>query len=82
MKTKDITLLIVVGIASTVFALAISSLLFSSHKNQQQKVEVVKAINPEFNTPSKTYFNEESINPTQNITIGNSDNQNPFKQAQ
>ncbi len=81
MKQKDIILIIVVVFISGIFSLIISQKLFSSTVGKQQ-VEVVQAINPSFPTPSSTYFNSQSVDPTQLIQIGNNNNTNPFNGSQ
>lgn len=80
MKSKDIYLVVVVGIASAVLALVISNLLFSPKKHLQT-AEVVEPISSDFTTPDKKYFNEQSIDPTQIIRIGDNSNQTPFNQT-
>lgn len=79
MKKKDITLVAVVVIFSSVFAIVISNFIFTEPEDQAQTVERVEVITSEFNEPSNDYFNEDSINPTKLIRIGDSDdNQSPF----
>ncbi|HSX53648.1 MAG TPA: hypothetical protein VLF90_04815 [Patescibacteria group bacterium] len=82
MKQKDILLIIVVAFISTVISIAASKILISPAKNQKQKVEVVEPISATFNAPDKSYFNDQSVDPTQLITIGNSANPQPFNGAQ
>lgn len=78
MKQKDIALIIVVaGIAAIVSVFA-SRLIFASSSNRQQQAEVVDAVTTDFVKPSANYFNQNSIDPTQLIQIGNVDNNNPF----
>ena len=80
MKSKDISLVVVVGIVSAVIAVLVSSVLFSSKADRQQTVEVVEPITADFMTPSNDskYFNNDAINPSQTITIGESTNEQPF----
>lgn len=82
MKQKDIALILVVVIVSGAFSLVLSNYLFSSPKNRQEQVEVVEPISADFKTPSSDdkYFNPQAINPTQIITVGDSNNQTPFNQ--
>jgi hypothetical protein len=82
MKQKDIALVLVVVIVSIVVALVVSRMIFSSPKNRQQTAEKVDKISPDFALPSTRYFNADSINPTQLIQIGNSNNPNPFNSDQ
>jgi|AntRauTorckE6833_2_1112554.scaffolds.fasta_scaffold00718_9 hypothetical protein len=82
MKKNDLTLIAVVIIFSSVFAVIISSLLFTGPDEQQQTVEKVQAITSEFNEPNDEYFNNESINPTKLIRIGDGEsNESPFIQS-
>lgn len=79
MKRKDLILIIVVVFVSAVFSLIMSNIFISTPKNRKEKVEVVGEIIPTFPTPDKQFFNEQSINPTLVIEIGNNDNQNPLQ---
>jgi len=78
MKQKDIAMIIVVVFVSGVVSFFVSNMLFASPKNRQQKVEVVNVITSDFPTPDSKYFNKDSVNPTELIQIGNSNNPNPF----
>ncbi len=78
MKQKDIVLIIVVIIISGGFSLLISSFLFKTPKLQETQVEVVQPITADFVQPDVRYFNANSIDPTQNITIGSDQNTAPF----
>lgn len=82
MKQKDIMLIIVVAFISAVISITASKILISPAKNRQQKVEVVEPISASFNQPDKKYFNDQSVDPTQLITIGNNTNPQPFNGAQ
>ncbi len=78
MKRKDLTLIVVVALFSAIVSLVISHFTFGSKNNKQVKVEIVNAINPDFILPDKRYFNGDSINPTQNITIQGGQNTEPL----
>jgi hypothetical protein len=81
-KQKDIALIIVIVVISGVLSLFISRLLFATPADRAQQVEVVEQINSSFPTPDPTYFNSQSVDPTQLIQIGNNNNSNPFNGAQ
>lgn len=81
MKQKDIALIVVIAIFSGVFSMVLSSVLITPNGAKQQKAEIVEAISPDFKLPDNKYFNKDSINPTQRITIGNNDNGTPFNDA-
>ena len=78
MKQKDIILIIVVVFSSAVISIVVSKIFISSPKNRSTQVEVVAPINSEFQAPDSRYFNSQSIDPTQNIHIGNNNNTQPF----
>lgn len=75
MKQKDITLIIVMVFISGMLALVISRFVFSAPGNREQTAEVVDEIKPDFPTPPTKYFNVQSVNPAQPISIGTDSNQ-------
>jgi hypothetical protein len=79
MKTKDIGLIVVIAIISGALSIVLSSLLIPS-ADKSQSVETVGAINSEFQRPPTEYFNQDSVNPTQEITIGEDANSKPFQE--
>ncbi len=78
MKQKDVILIIVIAFVSAVLSLVLSNMLFASPKNRQQTIEIVDPITADFPSPDNKYFNNNSIDPTQLIQIGNNNNQTPF----
>lgn len=82
MKQKDIMLILIIAIISAVASFLLSRSLFGTTGDKAQKAEVVDAVSVEFPQPNPKYFNENSVNPTQVIQIGGSNNQNPFGSAQ
>ena len=78
MKQKDIALIIVIAFVSAVASFLVSDKLFVKPSNRAQQAEVVDPINASFQTPSKTYFNPSSVDPTQAMTVVTDTNQNPF----
>ena len=78
MKQSDVLMIIVVAIFAGVFSLVISSVVFNSDTAMSQKAQKVDSINASFQTPDERYFNEQSINPTQLIQIGDTNNAQPF----
>ena len=79
MKQKDIAIIIVVVFVSGLLSYFISNALFASPDNVTTEVEVVEPITADFPEPDTRYFNTNSINPTQTITIGDGQNQQPFQ---
>jgi uncharacterized protein with FMN-binding domain len=82
MKQKDLTLIIVVVIFATVFALLVSNFVFSSPKTHNQKVPVVEKITSNFpDTKQDSYqafFNAQALNPTVLIQIDTNNNATPI----
>jgi hypothetical protein len=78
MKQKDLPIIIVVVFLSAIVSFIVSSKIFTPPQSRQQAVEVVPVINKDFPAADNKYFNAQSIDPTQIIQIGNSNNQNPF----
>ena len=77
MKQKDIVLIVIVVIVSGAVSLVLSNLLFGPSKHTLT-AETVEPITSQFAQPDTRYFNSNSIDPTQNITIGGSQNPQPF----
>jgi hypothetical protein len=78
MKQKDIALIVVIVAISGVVSFLASQWIFARPADRQQKAEVVEVITSDFPLPDSTYFNNTSVDPTQLIEIGNSNNPNPF----
>lgn len=70
MKQKDIIIIIIIVFFTGIASYFLSTKLFASEKQRSIEVKTVDAISTDFNKPSKQYFNENSVNPTQIITIG------------
>ena len=81
MRQKDVALIVVIIFISAIVSLFASKAIFSSPKNRQQQVEVVQPISADFPKPDKKYFNKQSFDPTQLITIGQNANPDPFSGA-
>lgn len=82
MKSKDLTLIVVIGVAAAIIALVVSNLLLAAPKDLKADVEVVQEITAEFPLPSDKYFNSESENPTRLIQIKENQTENPFTNQQ
>ncbi len=78
MKQKDIALILVISFMSALISVFISNALISPPKNRKEQVEVVDVISPIFPEADKKYFNANSLNPTETISIGEDPNLTPF----
>jgi hypothetical protein len=81
MKQKDIALIAVIVVFSAIVSLLVSNMFFASPAKRQQQVEVVEPISAEFQQPDSRYFNNTAFDPTKLITIGQSQNPEPFKSS-
>jgi hypothetical protein len=77
MKQNSVISLVIIAVAAGIISLIASKYLVISSAQQQSAV-VVPVITANFPTPSSTYFNSQSIDPTQLIQIGTTTNSNPF----
>ncbi|PJE65025.1 hypothetical protein COU91_03805 [Candidatus Saccharibacteria bacterium CG10_big_fil_rev_8_21_14_0_10_47_8] len=87
MKKKDLTLIVGVVIVSCIFSIVLSNVALGPYKKQVIKVPVVQKISSSFPSPQadseyKSFFNEQAINPTQLIKIGDKSNTAPFNESQ
>lgn len=80
MKQKDIVLFIIVGAFSAVFSVVISNYLITPADTKKQQAEKVAPIVSDFTVPAadNKYFNQDAVNPTKLIQIGDGGNQSPF----
>jgi Flp pilus assembly protein CpaB len=78
MKQNNIVTLIIIVVIAGLVSLTASKYIFTTAADRQQAVEVVPVITANLPTPSSTYFNSQSIDPTQLIQIGTTTNNNPF----
>lgn len=78
MKTKDWGAIGVVVIIAAIISFVVANLIFGGKNAPRLKVEVVSPISADFPLPNTKYFNEDSLNPTQEIKIGEDNNSSPF----
>jgi hypothetical protein len=78
MKQKDVALIILIAGISATVSYFMSTKLFVTPANRQQKVEVVDKISADFGQPDPRYFNKDSIDATPTTQLGPGSNQNPF----
>lgn len=86
MHQKDLTLIVVVVIIAGTFSLIFSGLVLKP-RIVRDKAEVVQAISSNMpdtaNDPAyKSFFNPNALNPTQQIKVGDQQNQDPFSGGQ
>lgn len=79
MKQKDIVIIVAVAIVSGILSYVLATFLFGGKKAYQLKAPTVQPITAEFTQPDPVYFNKDSIDPTKDIIIGDSTNNQPFK---
>lgn len=74
MKRHDIIIIVAVAVVAGLFSYVISNLLFGGEKVYNLKAPQVEPISAEFITPPAEYFNNDAINPTVDIEIGDTTN--------
>ncbi len=82
LKQSDVAMLVLVVAISLVISYFIGDALINTSANRQVEVEVIKPISDQFVLPSTDIFVKDYINPTELIEIGNSNNSQPFGNAQ
>jgi len=78
MKRKDLMLIGFVALIGSAISFFVSNSLISPPSDRRQSVEIAPAIDTDFQRPPSDYFNQESVNPTQTIEIGDDQNDQPF----
>jgi hypothetical protein len=78
MKQQDIATLAVVVIVSGVFSFMLTSLVLLPKNKRELTVQKVDPITSNFPEADKKVFNEQAINPTKLIQIGDNSNSTPF----
>lgn len=78
MKKNEIALLILIVAISVGVAYAIGQSIFGGATTKSVEVETVNEISADIEQPSKDIFNENAINPTVPVRIGDPNNQQPF----
>ncbi len=78
MKSREWGIIAVIVIVSSVASLFIARAIFGGGDTSVLKSQVVEPIPSSISLPDKTYFNDQSINPTTQINIGEDSNPTPF----
>ncbi len=79
MKSKDWSVIAVIVAVSAMFSFVVFQFIIGSRKLGRLKVEQVTQLKADFPLPNAKYFNGNSINPTQEIRIGEDTNTTPFQ---
>lgn len=80
MKNQDIAVLLVVAFFSAIFSYLLSTQVIVGSAARQQKAATVDVISDEFKPADTRFFNKDSINPTTNSSLQNT-NKTPFNGA-
>lgn len=71
-------MIVLIASVSAMSAYFVGRAVVGDPESRAVKVKTVEAISTEVVRPDKTVFNKQAINPTVEINIGNSSNQQPF----
>jgi hypothetical protein len=78
-KQTDIAMIILITAVSLVAAYLIGGAIINTPESRSTEVEIAVPISSEFPEPDSRIFNENSINPTEKIEIGDSNSDKPFQ---
>lgn len=81
-KQSDIAVIILVSSLSLVASYFIGNTIINTDQNRSAEVEVANPISPNFSQPSANIFNDQAINPTELIRIGDDSTDTPFNQPE
>ena len=70
MKNNEIALLIVIASMSVLVAYFVADNVIKSPSSTSEKVQIASPITANVQTPDKTIFNKDAINPTVEVVIG------------
>lgn len=78
MKKQDIAIIILIVAISALAAYLIGRAIVGDPQQQAVQVPTVEAISTNVEEPDNRVFNDNAINPTVEINIGDSSNRQPF----
>jgi hypothetical protein len=78
MKKQDIAIIILIVAISALAAYLIGRAVVGDPQQQSVQVPTVEAISTNVEEPDSRVFNDDAINPTVEINIGDSSNEQPF----
>jgi hypothetical protein len=81
MKQKDIATILGIAGFATILAVVISNYLLAPPTDRKMEVKVLDSISGSFPTADKKYFNDQSVNSTQLVQIGGTNNAAPFPKS-
>lgn len=79
MKAKEWGIIGIIVIVSAMLSFVVANLLLGGSKAPKLTSPKVEPISADFPLPNEKYFNNKALNPTQEIKIGEDNNQDPFK---
>lgn len=80
-KQSDIAMIILVAAISFLAAFFVGSTVINTSDAKSTAVEVAVPISAEFPEPSSKIFNDDAINPTELIKIGDANKDKPFSEV-
>lgn len=78
MKKQDIAIIILIVAISALAAYLIGRAIVGDPQQQAVQVPTVEAVSTNVEEPDNRVFNDNAINPTVEINIGDSSNRQPF----
>lgn len=78
MKSREWGIIGIIVAISAMLSFVVANFLLGGSSTPKLSAPVVEPISADFPLPNEKYFNNGSLNPTQEIKIGEDNNQNPF----
>ncbi|USN96457.1 MAG: hypothetical protein H6797_05335 [Candidatus Nomurabacteria bacterium] len=71
MKNTEVASIVLIASISVVVAYFVASMVIGQPSGESVKVKTIAPISDTIETPDKTIFNKDAINPTVEVEIGN-----------
>ncbi len=78
LEQKDIIAISLIAVMSFIASFFIAAALITTPEDRAESVMEVNELSSNFSHPDSAIFNEDAINPTEEITIGGDSATNPF----
>ena len=82
MKQSDVASLIIIVAISLVISFFVANSFISPPENSSAEIEVVEVIEPELTEVDESIFNQQAINPAENIEVTEFDTDQIFSGGQ
>lgn len=81
MKSKDLTTIIIIAVSGFIVSFLSLNAILGNPDDAKMEIKVINPIGSEVNTPSSEIFNNEAINPTVEVYVGQKDEESDEKES-